>query len=159
MQGDFMATTSQLAEILGVSGELVRLLSRQKILPKSSRNEYDLREAIPAFYRYQVGLSGGDDSSQYEIERTRYMKARADQAEMTAGLQAGKLGYVDDIQEAFSDEALHIRGEILSNLPRRLSLIAIPKEAREREVLYRKVCREALTAIATAGQSKKQEQQ
>ncbi|MFZ4800413.1 MAG: hypothetical protein ACOYLR_00265 [Chlorobium sp.] len=155
MQGDYIATTAQLSEILGVSGELVRLLSRQKILPKNGRNEFDLREAIPAFYRYQSGISGGDDSSQYEIERTRYMKAKADQAEMAAGVQSGKLGYVDEITQRAADEVLMLRGEILSHLPRRLSIGAIPSDTRGREIFFRQACRDVLAAIAATNRQNK----
>jgi hypothetical protein len=112
---DFMATTGQLAEILGVSEELIRALSRQKVIPKNGRNEFDLRESIPAFYARNA--VDEDSLSEYEKERTRYMKARADQAEMQTALQAGDIGYISEIHAVYQDEILQLRGEVLWSGP------------------------------------------
>ena len=47
-----VATTKQVAAMVGVSEELVRKLARLEIIPKSGRNQHELRKTLPAIYRY-----------------------------------------------------------------------------------------------------------
>jgi phage terminase Nu1 subunit (DNA packaging protein) len=149
---NYTATTQQLSEILGVSDELVRLLSRQNVLPKKGRNEFDLREAVPAFYS-RSNSADNEAASQYEIERTRFMKAKADTAEMAAGLMAKELERVDVIHEIYSDMILKMRAKILL-IPRSLSVVPVPNDARGREIIWRNALNEALKEIANNEQPK-----
>lgn len=149
MGDDYTVTTAQLAEILGVSGDLVRLLTRQKVIPRNGRNEYDLRAAIPAFY----ARSGGDDAdvSEYERERARLTKAKADLAEMEAAERAGTLCNYEEMARVFESEVIKVREAILREVPRRLSLIEPPTDARGRELTFRGICTEALRNISRQG--------
>lgn len=147
MNEEYIATTAQIAEILGVSGRLVRSLSSQGVLPKIGRNEFDLREAIPAFYARKTGDEEG--LSAYERERTRYMKVKADQAELEFGIRAKKYGNIDDIREVFGDQIIKIRSQLLSHLPRQLALAGLPKDARTREIAFKAACEKVLRALGT----------
>lgn len=144
----YIATSSELATIIGLSDVRLRALSVENVIPKLERNMYDLREAIPAFVAYRVSLAVGDGSSMAS-EQERYVRLKADREELKLAVETGELGRVAEITSDYEDEVVKIRTAILSNLPRTLSLLPSAKSAREREILYRDAARKELEAISS----------
>lgn len=140
----YIVTTQQLATILGVSNELVRLLARQQTIPKNGRNEFDLREAIPAFYSRST--SSTEDESDYEKERARLTKYQADLAEHKFNVETGRYADADKIHRIYLDKVQRSKAN-LRRLARRLSVIPMPSSPREREVLFAKEIDDALIEL------------
>jgi phage terminase Nu1 subunit (DNA packaging protein) len=141
----YIVTTRQMATILGVSTELVSLLARQQTIPRHGRNEYDLREAIPAFYSRST--SSTEDESDYEKERARLTKYQADLAEHKFNVETGRYADANEIHRIYLDKVQRSKAN-LRRLARRLSVIPVPTSPREREVLFAKEIDDALAELS-----------
>jgi phage terminase Nu1 subunit (DNA packaging protein) len=146
----YIVTTQQLATILGVSSELVRLLSRQKTIPKHGRNEFDLREAVQAFYSRST--SSTEDESDYEKERARLTKCQADLAEHKFNVETGRYADADEVHRIYLDKVQRSKAN-LRRLARRLSVMPVPSSPREREVLFAKEIDDALVELVQKSDS------
>lgn len=84
-----------LAEMLGVSTRHLRNLEKSGVIVKTDRGEYALRESVRKFCDYLRGE--GEPGGDYERDKARLMKAKADRAEIEAAQKAGKLVLTDRI--------------------------------------------------------------
>jgi hypothetical protein len=90
-----------LAEMIGVSTRHLHNLEKSGIVVKTDRGAYALRESIRNFCAYLRKESA--PGSDYEADKGRLMKAKADRAEIETAQRAGKLVLTDRIGKVVAD--------------------------------------------------------
>ena len=75
-----------IARLLDLSERRVQQLSREGVIPKAERGQYDLIGSVRGYVRYlrDQALKAQAGAPDYAAERARFIRARADLAEMEA---------------------------------------------------------------------------
>ena len=121
-----MAGTTQpiavIAKLLDLSERRVQQLSREGVIPKATRGQYDLVGSVRGYVRYlrDQAVSAQAGAPDYAAERARYIRARADLAEMEANQWRGALIAADDIEVAWIKVLALLRTRVLA-LPDRMA--------------------------------------
>ena len=85
-----MSSASQpigvIAKLLDLSERRVQQLSREGVIPKAERGQYDLIGSVRGYVRYlrDQAVRAQAGAPDYASERARYIRARADLAEIAA---------------------------------------------------------------------------
>lgn len=138
-------TTQELAEHLNIPPRNIRFLEESGVLKKEGHNRWDPIKTSAAYIRWLQENNGVTKINEY---RERHMKAKMEMAEMESELIAGRLvDYEESISPAL-DEVIQIRTTLITLLPRALSLMAIPKTTREKEIVFRNVVRRQLESVS-----------
>jgi phage terminase Nu1 subunit (DNA packaging protein) len=151
-----MASATQplavIAKLLDLSERRVQQLSREGVIPKATRGQYNLIGSVRGYVRYlrDQAVSAQAGAPDYAAERARYIRARADLAEMEANQRRGALIAADDIEVAWIKVLALLRTRVLA-LPDRMApqVHAIASLAETRNLLG-KGLREALEDIANS---------
>lgn len=111
-----------IAKLLDLSERRVQQLSREGVIPKAERGQYDLIGSVRGYVRYlrdqaQKAQAGAPD---YAAERARFIRARADLAEMEAEEKRGSLIASEDAETAWIAVLALLRTRMLG-LPDRLA--------------------------------------
>lgn len=111
-----------IAKLLDLSERRIQQLSREGVIPKATRGQYDLVGSVRGYVRYlrDQAVSAQAGAPDYAAERARYIRARADLAEMEASQRRGALIAVDDIEAAWIKVLTLLRTRVLA-LPDRLA--------------------------------------
>ena len=121
-----MSTATQpigvIARLLDLSERRIQQLSREGVIPKAERGQYDLIGSVRGYVRYlrdqaQRAQAGAPD---YAAERARFIRARADLAEMEAEEKRRSLIAADEIEAAWISVLALLRTRLLA-LPDRLA--------------------------------------
>ena len=70
--------TFELAAVLGLSDRRINQLAREGILPRTSRGQYPLADAVQAYIRYLGESAASGKVSDYNRERIRLTRAKAE---------------------------------------------------------------------------------
>jgi len=91
-----------IAKLLDLSERRVQQLSREGIIPKATRGQYDLVGSVRGYVQYlrDQAVSAQAGAPDYAAERARYLRARADLVEMEAAQRRGALIAAEDIEAA-----------------------------------------------------------
>ncbi|WP_319825849.1 terminase small subunit, Nu1 [Thalassovita sp.] len=151
-----MSSASQpigvIAKLLDLSERRVQQLSREGVIPKATRGQYDLIGSVRGYVRYlrEQAVRTQAGAPDYAVERARLIRARADLSEMEAEARRGALIAADDIEAAWIAVLALLRTRLLA-LPDRLAPVVHAQEgpAGVREVI-REAIREALEEMAEA---------
>ena len=114
-----------LAKLFNITDVRIQQLAKLGIVTKAARGRYELWQSIRGYVRYLQdraagkGMSGDGDESNYEVQRTRVYRNRADILESQSQAIRGELHDAACIAE--------VMGEGLSNI--RAKLLAIPTTA------------------------------
>lgn len=111
-----------IAKLLDLSERRVQQLSREGVIPKAERGQYDLIGSVRGYVRYlrdqaQKAQAGAPD---YAAERARFIRARADLSEMEAEEKRRSLIAADQIEAAWIAVLALLRTRLLA-LPDRLA--------------------------------------
>lgn len=123
-------TTEELASVLDLSGRRVRQLADDDVLPKSDRNQFNLRQSLKAFWAHKEAeiraefCDSESSNANYEKERARLTKAKADKAEIEADLLGGTVHDSEVIASVMNEMLSNARAKFLA-----LPTIAAPKVA------------------------------
>lgn len=124
-----MSTASQpiavISKLLDLSERRVQQLSREGVIPKAMRGQYDLIGSVRGYVRYlrEQAKSAQAGAPDYAAERARFIRARADLAEMEAEQRRGSLIAADDVETAWIAVLALLRTRLLA-LPDRLAPLA-----------------------------------
>lgn len=124
-----MSSASQpigvIAKLLDLSERRVQQLSREGVIPKADRGQYDLIGSVRGYVRYlrDQAVRAQAGAPDYASERARYIRARADLAEMEAAQRRGSLIAAEDIEAAWIAVLALLRTRLLA-LPDRLAPLA-----------------------------------
>ena len=141
-----------IAKLLDLSERRVQQLSREGVIPKATRGQYDLIGSVRGYVRYlrDQAVSAQAGAPDYAAERARYIRARADLAEMEASQRRGALIAADDIEAAWVKVLALLRTRVLA-LPDRLAPQAhIAASLAETRNLLSVNLREALEDLANS---------
>ena len=111
-----------IAKLLDLSERRVQQLSREGVIPKATRGQYDLIGSVRGYVRYlrDQAVNAQAGAPDYAVERARYIRARADLVEMEASQRRGALIAADDIETAWVKVLALLRTRVLA-LPDRLA--------------------------------------
>jgi phage terminase Nu1 subunit (DNA packaging protein) len=139
-----------IAKLLDLSERRVQQLSREGVIPKAMRGQYDLVGSVRGYVRYlrDQAAKAQAGAPDYASERARFIRARADLAEMEAAEKRGAVIPAADVEAAWIAVLARLRTRILA-LPDRLAPLvhAEASPAGVRDTL-RGALREALEELA-----------
>lgn len=121
-----MSTATQpigvIARLLDLSERRIQQLSREGVIPKAERGQYDLIGSVRGYVRYlrDQALRAQAGAPDYAAERARFIRARADLAEMEAEEKRRSLIAADEIEAAWIAVLALLRTRLLA-LPDRLA--------------------------------------
>ena len=139
-----------IARLLDLSERRIQQLSREGVIPKAERGQYDLIGSVRGYVRYlrdqaQKAQAGAPD---YAAERARFIRARADLAEMEAQEKRRALIAADQIEAAWIAVLALVRTRMLA-LPDRLAPQAFDQPTvGDTRTLIRTAIREVLDDLA-----------
>ena len=92
-----------IAKLLDLSERRVQQLSREGVIPKAERGQYDLIGSVRGYVRYlrDQALKAQAGAPDYTAERARFIRARADLAEMEAKEKRRSLIAADQVEAAW----------------------------------------------------------
>ncbi len=111
-----------IARLLDLSERRVQQLSREGVIPKAERGQYDLIGSVRGYVRYlrDQALKAQAGAPDYAAERARFIRARADLAEMEAEEKRRSLIAAEQIEAAWIAVLALLRTRLLA-LPDRLA--------------------------------------
>lgn len=111
-----------IARLLDLSERRVQQLSREGVIPKAERGQYDLIGSVRGYVRYlrDQATKAQAGAPDYAAERARFIRARADLAEMEAEEKRGALIVAEEIEAAWIAVLALLRTRLLA-LPDRLA--------------------------------------
>lgn len=121
-----MSTATQpigvIAKLFDLSERRVQQLSREGVIPKAERGQYDLIGSVRGYVRYlrDQAVKAQAGAPDYAAERARFIRARADIAEMEAEEKRRSLIAADQIEAAWIAVLALLRTRLLG-LPDRLA--------------------------------------
>ncbi|EAQ47266.1 hypothetical protein MED193_18774 [Roseobacter sp. MED193] len=113
---------SVIARLLDLSERRVQQLSREGVIPKAKRGQYDLIGSVRGYVRYlrDQATKAQAGAPDYAAERARFIRARADLAEMEAEEKRRALIAAEQIEAAWIAVLALLRTRLLA-LPDRLA--------------------------------------
>jgi len=149
-----MSTATQpigvIARLLDLSERRVQQLSREGVIPKAERGQYDLIGSVRGYVRYlrDQALKAQAGAPDYAAERARFIRARADLAEMEAEEKRRSLIAAEQIEAAWIAVLALLRTRLLA-LPDRLAPQAFEQSTvGDTRNLIRAAIREVLDDLA-----------
>ena len=139
-----------IARLLDLSERRVQQLSREGVIPKAERGQYDLIGSVRGYVRYlrDQALKAQAGAPDYAAERARFIRARADLAEMEAEKKRRSLIAAEQIEAAWIVVLALLRTRLLA-LPDRLAPQAFEQSTvGDTRNLIRAAIREVLDDLA-----------
>jgi phage terminase Nu1 subunit (DNA packaging protein) len=139
-----------IARLLDLSERRVQQLSREGVIPKAERGEYDLVGAVRGYVAYlrDLAVRAQAGAPDFGLERARLIRAKADLAEMEADGRRGELLPAEAVEAAWTAVLARLRARLLV-LPDRLAPLCFEETtiAGVRDQI-RQAVREALDELA-----------
>ena len=139
-----------IARLLDLSERRVQQLSREGVIPKAERGQYDLIGSVRGYVRYlrDQAVKAQAGAPDYAAERARFIRARADLAEMEAEEKRRSLIAAEQIEAAWIAVLALLRTRLLA-LPDRLAPQAFEQSTvGDTRNLIRAAIREVLDDLA-----------
>jgi len=139
-----------IAKLLDLSERRVQQLSREGVIPKATRGQYELIGSVRGYVRYlrEQALKAQAGAPDYAAERARFIRARADLAEMEAEEKRGSVIAADQIEAVWIAVLALLRTRLLA-LPDRLAQQAFDQSTvGDTRNLIRAAIREVLDDLA-----------
>lgn len=110
---------SELADLLGITANRVRTLTRDGVLKRCDRARYSRREAVRAYCRHlrEVAARGGRSgpaSDEFKAERTRLAKEQADATALKNATARSELVSADAVLAEWSGILRDVRAAMLA---------------------------------------------
>ena len=141
---------SVISRLLDLSERRVQQLSREGVIPKAERGQYDLIGSVRGYVRYlrDQAVKAQAGAPDYAAERARFIRARANLAEMEAEENSHSLIAADQIEAAWIAVLALLRTRLLA-LPDRLAPQAFDQPTvGDTRTLIRTAIREVLDDLA-----------
>ena len=139
-----------IVRLLDLSERRVQQLSREGVIPKAERGHYDLIGSVRGYVRYlrDQAVKAQAGAPDYAAERARFIRARADLAEMEAEEKRRSLIAAEQIEAAWIAVLALLRTRMLA-LPDRLAPQAFEQSTvGDTRNLIRAAIREVLDDLA-----------
>lgn len=140
---------STIAKLFDLTERRVQQLTKEGVIPKSSRGKYELVPTVKGYINYLKGKSGLDGESITNIasERARLIKMQADKLAMELEEEKGRLLDASEVEAAWNNIVTRCRS-VLLRIPSKLALqlsVASPQEA---EHIMKKAINDALLELS-----------
>jgi len=139
-----------ISRLLDLSERRIQQLSREGVIPKAERGQYDLIGSVRGYVRNlrDQALKAQAGAPDYALERARFIRARADLAEMEAEEKRRSLIAAEQIEAAWIAVLALLRTRLLA-LPDRLAPQAFEQSTvGDTRNLIRAAIREVLDDLA-----------
>lgn len=105
-----------LAEMLDLTPQRINQLVIENIIPKTEHGRYELVACVKAYIQFirKRPSSNNVNADDYNAQRTRLTKAKADMAEMEKEQMANNLIPVTDVTDAWETMAMNMRTKLLA---------------------------------------------
>lgn len=110
-QKEYIVTTSELCEILGLSPRRIQQLTKEDALIRSSRGKYDLAASIKAYIEY-AAETPEEELSKTE-EETLWTRARRQKAELELKIMNGQVHRSEDVEQVMNEMLSSFRAQML----------------------------------------------
>ena len=148
-------TSSTVAAALGLTVRSVNNLRNEGVIPtvEQSGNSYyyNLPDVVAAYIDYKT--AGYDEANEDAIAAknkadARYKKAKAEQAELQVGEIRGQMHRSEDVEAAFTQFGMAVRGEFLA-LPGRVAIdVSHAETPMEAAAIIKSACYESLNRLS-----------
>ncbi len=141
---------SVIAKLLDLSERRVQQLSREGVIPKATRGQYELIGSVRGYVRYlrDQAIKAQAGAPDYAVERARFIRARADLAEMEAQEKRGSVIAAGDVEDAWIAVLTLLKTRLLA-LPDQLAPLAFDQSTvGDTRNLIRRSMREVLDDLA-----------
>lgn len=143
---EFVATTTQMQEMFGLTGQHIAVLERSGIIFKISRGKYDVVKSVQGYIadlrRQTLGKNEG-----YSEERTKKLRIQRESAELDLLKQKGELVNAELIQKAVEQDYLTIKNK-LAYIPSKAAPLCEQKTAPEVQEILDDHIRECLAELS-----------
>lgn len=103
----------------------VQQLTKDGVIVKDGRNNYDLIESVRRYIKRLKGQEGSQSGADYYAERARLTRAQADEREIKNAKAKGELIPIEAAETVWCNAAILLRNNLL-NLPNKLSHVVAP---------------------------------
>jgi len=141
---------STIAKLFDLTERRVQQLTKEGVIPKSSRGKYELVPTVKGYINYLKGKSGLDGCGatiNIANERARLIKMQADKLAMELEEEKGRLLDASEVEDAWNNIVTRCRSALL-RIPSKLALqlsVASPQEA---EHIMKKAINDALLELS-----------
>ena len=140
-------SSSDLADLLGISPRWVQKLTADGTLKKNPEDKYNLAQAVQGYCEYLRGTSKSNQGD-LDAETLRLTRAKADKAEISVEMLLGETVRIEAVGQIWGDLVTVFRSRMLG-LPNKMAAILALKEdpAEIRDLIMEEV-RDALEDLA-----------
>lgn len=136
-----------IAKLLRLTERRVQQLSKEGVIPKAERGQYDLVPAVQGYIGYlqaRVAPKPDEDGGiDYHVEKARKTKAEADIAEMEAATMRGDLVDAVEMRDVLFSVMSEVKTKLLNNAPTR---IAARSKSEKKEAAIKAIAKEEISA-------------
>lgn len=109
-----ICSTSELAQVLGISDRRIQQLAREGILSPISRGRFRLCDAVQAYIRFLGHATPGKGQVDLKAERAMLTKAKRELAEIELAIARGEVHRSEDVEVVMNDMLSAFRSRILA---------------------------------------------
>lgn len=117
---NFVVTTKEISEILGLSDRRIRQLESDGALVKIAHGKFDLPASIQTYIKFQVEKESPDNDINKSEEEALWTRARRQKTELELRIMKGELHRSDDVERVMNDMLGAFKARLLS-LPSKFS--------------------------------------
>lgn len=107
----FIVTTSEICEILGLSARRIQQLTKEGALVRVSHGKYDLPSSIKAYIDYSNEVPS--EELDKIAEETLWTRARRQKAELELKIMRGEVHRSEDVESVMNDMLASFRAQML----------------------------------------------
>lgn len=151
MAANKKTTIGEVAKHLNLTERRVQQLTKEGVIPKAGRGEYDLEECSHYYIKYLQENSvscPSDDAGSYAEQRTRLVKIQADKVEIEVQQLKRFLISVDEVEKDWASHIASCRSRLLAIPSRCASQVAVIDEVTEIERFLRREIYDALNELS-----------
>ena len=113
-ENQYIVTTKQISEILGLSTRRIQQLATENALVKASRGKFDLPSSITTYINYLVEKEKPDSELDKYEEEALWTRARRQKTELELQIMKGELHRSEDVKRVMNDMLGGFRARLLS---------------------------------------------
>ncbi|MFC4403306.1 hypothetical protein [Gracilibacillus xinjiangensis] len=124
---EYLVTTSELCEILGLSPRRIQQLAKEDALIRAARGKYDLPSSIQAYLEYMFEREKSEDELDKSEEEALWTRAKRMKTELELQIMRGELHRSNDVRLVMNDMLGSFRARLLG-LPSKIAPQLLDKD-------------------------------
>jgi phage terminase Nu1 subunit (DNA packaging protein) len=138
------------AKLLDLTERRVNQLAKEGVLPKTARGRYELVPVVRAYIAYlrQKAVNSDVSRDDWQTQRTRLTKLKADMAEMEKLQMQDRLIPADDVSDAWEAMVSNMKAKMLSLPSKVATAVFVAEDAGESKRIIKEQINEALAELA-----------